>query len=202
MCRSAARCAAACGNARCGRAGRACGGMRMAEPSGMQGCVRARWTTAMTGMFEAYPVEESRAARWIGWSLAARVFPRTPSLTRCTHGAAALAADASEHGGRIFYRGVDFRSKSAERQHDNSMFANRFFLLQANFEHILLASDANFLYLYFCVRLRFPIRHCLKKQTNSCGPNACWVIAVTSTAVARLCFSYHADSPPPRAERI
>src|SRR6266702_1003224 len=156
----------------------------------------------MTGMFEAYPVEESRAASWIGLvpcraRVSANAFPH------------ALYAWSGDPRGRCvrtwrahFYRGIDFRSKSAERQHDNWMFANHFFLFMANFEHILLVPETVFLYLYFCVRLRFSIRRCFRKQTNRRRPNTCRVITVTSTAAARLCFSYDADSPPLRAERI
>jgi hypothetical protein len=69
---------------------------------GTHECVRARWTTAVTGMFEAYPIEESARLHGSGCSLAARVFPRTPLPTRGTHDLATPAADASEHDGRIF----------------------------------------------------------------------------------------------------
>ncbi|WP_146749783.1 hypothetical protein [Paraburkholderia bryophila] len=57
---------------------------------------------------------------------------------RGTHGLAALAADASEHGGRIFYRGIDFRSKSMERQLANSAFIKEIFPISTIFENILI----------------------------------------------------------------
>ncbi|MGQ7933200.1 hypothetical protein [Paraburkholderia sp. D1E] len=91
--------------------------------------------------------------------LAARLFPRAPTATRCARCRAALAADASEHGGHIIYDGIDFRSKTAERQLANFALAKEIFRLIAIFEKILIDSERFLLHLYFCVRLRFSICH-------------------------------------------
>lgn len=90
--------------------------------------------------------------------LAARVIPQTPSITRCARCLAALAADVSEHGGRIIYRGVDFRSNWAERQHANLAYTNQISPFNAIFENIFLGLGGFLLPLYFCVRLRLSIR--------------------------------------------
>jgi hypothetical protein len=81
----------------------------------------------MTGMFEAYPVDESARLRGSGWSLAAHVIPRTPSATRGTHGwLGALAADASEHGGRIFIMALIFEVKRRKGNSPISLSLKRF----------------------------------------------------------------------------
>ena len=87
------------------------------------------------------------------------MFARAPSVTRCARCLAALAADASEHGGHIIYDDVDFRSKTAERQHANFALVKEIFLITAIFENILIDMEGFLLHLYFCVRLRFSIRH-------------------------------------------
>ncbi|MFM0282553.1 hypothetical protein P0D75_31555 [Paraburkholderia sediminicola] len=71
----------------------------------------------------------------------------------------ALAADASEHGGYIICSGVDFRSKTAERQYTNIALIKEIFPIVAIFENILIDIEGFLLHLYFCVRLRFSIRH-------------------------------------------
>ncbi|MFM0735341.1 hypothetical protein PQQ52_33180 [Paraburkholderia sediminicola] len=91
--------------------------------------------------------------------LAARLFPRAPPATRCARCRAALAADASEHGGHIIYDGIDFRSKTAERQLAKFVLAKEIFLLNAFFEDISVDFEGFLLHLYFCVRLRFSICH-------------------------------------------
>ncbi|WP_211617114.1 hypothetical protein [Paraburkholderia haematera] len=91
--------------------------------------------------------------------LAARQFPRAPSVTRCARCLAALAADASEHGGYIFCDGVDFRSKTAERQLANFALIKEIFPPSTVFENNLVDLEGFLLHLYFCVRLRFSIRH-------------------------------------------
>ncbi|MFM0341230.1 hypothetical protein [Paraburkholderia fungorum] len=113
----------------------------------------------MTGMFEAYPVDEAARCPGSGLVPLPRMFPRTPSITRCARYLAALAADASEHGGRIICHEVDFRSKPAERQLAKVTSLKEIFLSNGNFEHIRIATGELVLYLYFCVRLRFSIRH-------------------------------------------
>ncbi|WP_434113058.1 hypothetical protein [Paraburkholderia caffeinilytica] len=112
----------------------------------------------MTGMFEAYPVDESAQTDRAG-SLAARLFPRAPSVTRCARCLAALTADASEHGGHIIYGGIDFRSKTAERQLANLALVKEIFPLNAIFKNVFVDSESFLLHLYFCVRLRFSICH-------------------------------------------
>ncbi|MGF6898909.1 hypothetical protein [Paraburkholderia phytofirmans] len=94
-----------------------------------------------------------------GGPLAARLFPRAPSVTRCARYLAALAADASEHGGRIICNGIDSRSKTAERQLANFDLIKEFFPSMTIFEKILVDSSRFILQLYFCVRLRFSICH-------------------------------------------
>ncbi|MBK5125360.1 hypothetical protein IQ288_36670 [Burkholderia sp. R-69980] len=91
--------------------------------------------------------------------LAARVFPRAPSVTRCTRCQAALAAYASGHGGHIICSYVDFRSKTAERQYTNIALVKEIFPIDTISENILVDLEGFLLHLYFCVRLRFSIRH-------------------------------------------
>ncbi|MFM0361330.1 hypothetical protein [Paraburkholderia sediminicola] len=95
---------------------------------------------------------------WAG-PLAARLFPRAPSVTRCARCLAVLAADASEHGGRIIYDGIDFRSKLAERQLANFALIKEIFPISTIFENISVDLEGFLLHLYFCVRLRFSICH-------------------------------------------
>ncbi|HEX7911036.1 MAG TPA: hypothetical protein VF534_23505 [Paraburkholderia sp.] len=80
-------------------------------------------------MFEAYPVDESAQLRGSGWSLAARVIPRTPSATRCTH---VWSGGPRGQGIRTwrthFFDGTDFQSKTAEKQLANFAFINEIFL--------------------------------------------------------------------------
>ncbi|NPT37175.1 hypothetical protein [Paraburkholderia xenovorans] len=81
----------------------------------------------MTGMFEAYPVDESARPSWIGLVFTARVIPRTPSVTRDTHDAAGCpAADASEHGGRIFIMAPIFEAKRRKSNSPISLSLMRF----------------------------------------------------------------------------
>ncbi|MBB4513006.1 hypothetical protein [Paraburkholderia fungorum] len=91
--------------------------------------------------------------------LAARLIPRTPSVTRCARCLAALAADASEHGGHIICDDGDFRSKTAERQYANFALIKEIFPLDTAYENILVDFEGFLLHLYFCVRLRFSICH-------------------------------------------
>ncbi|MDR8397297.1 MULTISPECIES: hypothetical protein [Paraburkholderia] len=81
----------------------------------------------MTGMFEAYPVDESARPSWIGLVFTARVIPRTPSVTRGTRDAAGCpAADASEHGGRIFIVALIFEVKRRKSNSPISLSLTRF----------------------------------------------------------------------------
>jgi hypothetical protein len=57
----------------------------------------------MTGMFEAYPVDESARLHGSGWSPCRAPVPASAFVTRCARCLAVLAADASEHGGRIIF---------------------------------------------------------------------------------------------------
>ncbi|MFM0065969.1 hypothetical protein [Paraburkholderia aspalathi] len=107
----------------------------------------------------AYPVDESARLHGSGWSLAARLFPRAPSVTRCARCLAVLVADASEHGGRIICDDIDFRSKLAERQLANFALIKEIFPLNAIFENISVDFRVFLLNLYFCVRLRCSICH-------------------------------------------
>jgi hypothetical protein len=91
--------------------------------------------------------------------LAARLFPRAAQVTRCARCLAALAADASEHGGHIICNGVDSRSKTVERQHANFAMIKEIFLPNAISENTLIDPEGFPLHLYFCVRLRFLICH-------------------------------------------
>jgi hypothetical protein len=113
----------------------------------------------MTGMFEAYPVDESARLHGSGWSPCRALFPRAPSATRCARCLAALTADASEHGGHIIYGGIDFRSKTAERQLANLPLVKEIFPLMSILKNIFVDSERFLLHLYFCVRLRFSICH-------------------------------------------
>ncbi|MFM0211921.1 hypothetical protein PQQ96_31500 [Paraburkholderia sediminicola] len=113
----------------------------------------------MTGMFEAYPVDDSARLHGSDGPLAARVIPRAPSVTRCARCLAALAADASGHGGHIICNDADFRSKTAERQYTNIALIKEIFLIGTILENILVDMEGFLLHLYFCVRLRFSIRH-------------------------------------------
>jgi hypothetical protein len=91
--------------------------------------------------------------------LAARLFPRAPSVTRCARCLAALAADASERGGRIFCDRIDFRSKLAERQLANFTLIKEILPLNTILENVSVDFEGFLLHLYFCVRLRFSICH-------------------------------------------
>ncbi|WP_147309975.1 hypothetical protein [Paraburkholderia sp. BL6669N2] len=96
----------------------------------------------MTGMFEAYPVDESARLRGSGWSLAAHVIPRTPSATRGTHGLAGCPRGRCVRTWRThFYHGADSRSKTAERQLANSTFIKEIFSLNSIYENILVDSE-------------------------------------------------------------
>jgi hypothetical protein len=162
----------------------------------------------MTGMFEAYPVDESARLRGSGWSLAAHVIPRTPSATRGTHGLAGCPRGRCVRTWRThFYHGADFRSKTAERQLANFTFIKEIFPLNTVCENLLVDLEGILLLPSFCVRLRFSIRRCFKKQTIESsvdgGPTAAEAARlprVTSTAAPHLCFSYDADSGPLRPE--
>jgi hypothetical protein len=94
---------------------------------------------------------------------AARV-SATPSVTRERVVWLALAANASEHGRRDSYHGRDFRFKPAKRQPakldltDKIRSSNRFY------KNNLTGMVGKTRCLYFCVRLRFQIRHCFAKN--------------------------------------
>ncbi|WP_134133389.1 hypothetical protein [Paraburkholderia sp. BL6665CI2N2] len=96
----------------------------------------------MTGMFEAYPVDESARLRGSGWSLAAHVIPRTPSAARGTRGLAGCPRGRCVRTWRThFYHGADSRSKTAERQLANSTFIKEIFSLNSIYENILVDSE-------------------------------------------------------------
>ena len=72
---------------------------RRAKPVGAQG--GAYWTTTMTGMLEAYPVDESARLSGSDWPLLPRAVQRAAANAwYACHGS--LAAIASERGGSIF----------------------------------------------------------------------------------------------------
>ncbi|MFM0225081.1 hypothetical protein [Paraburkholderia dipogonis] len=81
----------------------------------------------MTGMFEAYPVDESARPRGSGWSLAARVIrERLPPRVVRMAWLGALAADASEHGGRIFIMALILEVKRRKGNSPISLSLKRF----------------------------------------------------------------------------
>ncbi|WP_144139076.1 hypothetical protein [Paraburkholderia sp. BCC1884] len=111
----------------------------------------------MTGMFEAYPVDESaRLLDRVG------PLPRACFRERRPHASYAWSGcprgNTSEHGGRIFYRRADSRSKLAERQLDEIRFANGIFPSMLILEKISIDKERFLFHLRFCVRLRFSIR--------------------------------------------
>jgi hypothetical protein len=94
------------------------GDARLANPVRLHECKRAPWTTAMTGMCEAYPVDQSTRFDGSGWSLFLPFrFAARGSASASTHGWSGCPRGKTVRTWRTdFYRGVDFRSKSAQRQ--------------------------------------------------------------------------------------
>ena len=110
-----------------------------------------QWTTAMTGIFEAYPVDDAAAARRRSWLRGAPLVSARPVLHRVQY--PGPRAEFTRSWRADYLSGRNFRSKLAERQlvrkHSTNEF-NSFSSYSSRNVSIRQKNDRTYTFVYVC----------------------------------------------------
>ena len=135
---------------------------------------RAQWTTAMTGMFEAYPVDSAAVARRCSWRRGApRVSARVcPDLHRVQ--CPVPRAEYARSWRADYLSGRDFRSKSAEKQLARMLSSKEFNSFESELSQnvsIRQINDRLYTFVYVCAS-GF-VADSRTRMTKASGPRPC-----------------------------
>jgi hypothetical protein len=152
-------------------------------PRGAAAAMCTLWTTTMTGIFEAYPVDNAAAARRRSWLrcaplVSARVWPGLHGM-QCPN----PRADFAQSWRAVYLSWRNFRSKSAKRQLARMASANEFdsYLSDASKNAIISRKKAR-LYTFVYVCASGFVADSLTCLTKTSKPHGCGMPVVALRA--------------------